>query len=139
MAELELPLDTEEEARFVVPVPTTKTRERERGYNQAAEIAAKFAEIKGLRLVPALERRTASTTQTVLQPAARRANVAGAFRIAERVGIPLAGQHLILVDDVLTTGATARECVEVLVEAGVRCVTLVTFARALELPGITTT
>src|SRR5690625_1763665 len=119
MAELELPLDTEEEARFVVPVPTTKTRERERGYNQAAEIAAKVAEIEGLRLVPDLERSTASTTQTAMETATGRANVASAFRIAERVRLPRAGHYRMLVDVVFTTGGTAWECVEVLVEAGV--------------------
>mgnify|MGYP001048269800 CR=1 FL=1 len=139
LAALPLPDDVEEEARIVVPVPTTTARLRERGYNQAELIARAFARCTGRRILPALARASAATTQTVLQPAARGANVAGAFRptgVGER---EIRGQHLLLVDDVLTTGATAVECTRTLVAAGARCVSVITFARALDARRLTAT
>jgi ComF family protein len=132
MAALALPRDVEREARIVVPVPTTRKRMRTRGYNQAALIAQGFARSTGRRVEPWLLREAARGSQTTLQPAARRANVAGAFHAAHGVERRIRGAHVILVDDVLTTGATAVECSRVLVEAGARCVSLVTFARALD-------
>jgi ComF family protein len=139
MAALRLTMDAEAEARIVVPVPTTMTRLRERGYNQAERLAASFAHRTGRSLRPFLTRAGSTTTQTVLQPLARGANVAGAFRVAERVHRQISGAHLLLVDDVLTTGATASECTRVLIEAGARCVSLITFARALDVRGLTIT
>ena len=139
MATLRLPDDVREEARLVVPVPTTPTRLRERGYNQAERLASHFARLTGRRLLEALERAPGTTTQTVLQPAARTANVAGTFRPARQARAALAGQHCLLVDDVLTTGATAVECARTLVSAGARCVSIVTFARALDVRRLTTT
>lgn len=139
MARLALPRDAEEEARIVVPVPTTTTRLRERGYNQAERLAASYARHTHRALRPLLARTGAATTQTVLQPVARGANVAGAFRVVEQGARLLRGEHLILIDDVLTTGATAIACTRALVEAGARCVTLITFARALDARRLTTT
>ncbi|HEX7118590.1 MAG TPA: ComF family protein [Longimicrobiales bacterium] len=132
MAALPLPRDVAREASVVVPVPTTAARLRERGYNQAERLAREYARLTGRRMVEALERASAATTQTVLQPAARKANVAGAFRPAGRAAAAIAGAHCLLVDDVLTTGATATECSRTLVAAGARCVSIVTFARALD-------
>lgn len=132
MAALALPPDVEREARIVVPVPTTRQRARARGYNQAALIAHGFAQHTGRCVLPLLLRDTAGGSQTTLQPAARRANVAGAFHAAHDAESRVRDAHVILVDDVLTTGATAVECSRVLVEAGARCVSLVTFARALD-------
>lgn len=131
MAEIVLPPDVEREAHIVVPVPTTPARIRERGYNQAELLARAYARLTGRQVVEALERASAKSTQTVLQPAARLANVAGAFRPADRVA-DIVGAHCLLVDDVLTTGATATECTRTLVAAGARCVSIVTFARALD-------
>ncbi|NIS37297.1 MAG: ComF family protein, partial [Actinobacteria bacterium] len=62
MAALALPADVEEEARVVVPVPTTAARFRDRGYNQAERIAREYARATGRRLVPALERASAAST-----------------------------------------------------------------------------
>lgn len=138
MAKLKLPRDAEEEAHLVVPVPTTSTRLRERGYNQAERLAARYARSTRRTLHPVLVRDGAASTQTVLQPAARKANVAGAFRVAEDAARQIEGEHLILIDDVLTTGATARECTRALVDAGARCVSLITFARALDVRRLTT-
>ncbi|HSH44784.1 MAG TPA: ComF family protein [Longimicrobiales bacterium] len=130
MAGVPLPADVKEEARVVVPVPTTALRLRERGYNQAGLLAASLAEHSGRTLLPALRRGAGSSSQTALQPVARAANVAGAFHPAEGVADRVAGRHLLLVDDVLTTGATVIACAEALVGAGARCVSVLTFARA---------
>ncbi|HEX7049626.1 MAG TPA: ComF family protein [Longimicrobiales bacterium] len=140
MAALELPWDVREEAALVVPVPTTRTRLRERGYNQAGLLAEALAQRTGREARPLLERTGARTTQTALQPAARGANVAGAFRIAgTEAAREVRGAHLLLVDDVLTTGATAAECTRTLVSAGARCVSVITFARALDARRLTAT
>jgi ComF family protein len=138
MACVRLPPDVAREARVVVPVPTTRRRAAERGYNQAALLAAAFARATGRDLQELLLRARSSGSQTNLQPAARRANVAGAFRAAEGAGRTLQGAHVLLVDDVLTTGATAGECARVLVHEGARCVSIFTFARALDARRLTT-
>jgi ComF family protein len=119
-------------ARMCVPVPTSPRRIRERGYNQAALLAAAFARLTGRSFVPALRRVGGATSQTGLQPVKRRANVAGAFQLDPGFARPLDDAHVILIDDVLTTGATASECVRMLAASGARCVTLITFARALD-------
>ena len=130
MAAVALPPDVVAEARVVVPVPTTAARRRERGYNQAELLARGYAKRTGRQLLRALERSTGASSQTSLQPAQRAANVSSAFRLAAGVERGLLAAHIILVDDVLTTGATAGECTRVLVAAGARAVSIVTFARA---------
>ncbi len=130
MAATSLPADTVEESRLVVPVPTTAIRLRERGYNQAELLARAFASLSGRSVIAALSRGPGARSQTALQPAARLANVAGAFALQGGFAREIAGEHLLLVDDVLTTGATVIACSEALVAAGARCVTVVTFARA---------
>lgn len=139
MAPLPLPHDAREEAALCVPVPTTTARLRTRGYNQAQLIAAEYARLTHRTMVPLLERARAHDTQTHLQPAARAANVAGAFRVRPGAHALLHGAHVLLVDDVLTTGATAGECAATLVAAGARCTTVVTFARALDARRLTGT
>lgn len=118
------------EETVVVPVPTTEARLAERGYNQAAEIARTVAASLGLDIVDALDRPGAVGSQTSLAPEARRANVRGAFRCTRRAH-EVAARPVLLVDDVLTTGATAGEAAIALTAAGAGPVTLVTFARAL--------
>lgn len=130
MAEVAWPGDAHEPA-IVTPVPTTERRRRQRGYNQAEALAASFAHATARTVQPLLRRVSAAHTQTTLQPAARRANVAGAFApVADSAGL-----HIILVDDVLTTGATAIECAGALAAAGACCVRLITFARAFQVRG----
>ena len=130
MAEVPLPDDVRVETRLVVPVPTTPIRLRERGYNQAAVLAKAVADSTGRTVSCALERGGATSSQTTLQPAARLANVAGAFALGPGMAGTIAGEHVLLVDDVLTTGATVIACTEALADAGVRCVSVLTFARA---------
>src|SRR5690606_18920617 len=115
----------------VTAVPTTERRRRERGYNQAEALAAAYARTTGRTSLQLLRRTSGSRTQTTLQPAARRANVAGAFAAV----VDASGMHVILVDDVLTTGATAAECAGTLAAAGACCIRLITFARAFHLRG----
>lgn len=119
-------------ATVCVPVPTTERRRRERGYNQAALLCETFARASGRCVVHALLRQSGQGTQTSLQPVARRANVAGAFGLNERMKSALRERDILLVDDVLTTGATAIACARVLETAGVRSVNLVTWARAID-------
>jgi ComF family protein len=130
LARLSLPAEMLE-ARYVVSVPTTRQRRRSRGYNQAELLAREFAALRGLRFVPVLERASGRSSQIALQPLERAANVAGAFQLAPQRPA-LDGEHILLVDDVLTTGATSAECAKTLVAGGARCVSVVTFARALD-------
>jgi predicted amidophosphoribosyltransferase len=132
MAALPLPLEVEEEVGLVVAVPLGRARMRERGYNQAAPLAADVARRKGWRDEPGLLVRARSTArQATLHPAERRANVAGAFSVPAALRPSLCGEHVLIVDDVWTTGATALACVEALLAAGARAASAITFARAL--------
>lgn len=114
----------------VTPMPTTPARERRRGYNQAALLAEGLASELGLPLKRLLTRTLDRRSQIKLEPSQRRANVRGVFAANPAMGA-LSGTSVVLVDDVLTTGATASEAARVLMEQGVSSVHLVTFARAL--------
>jgi ComF family protein len=130
LAMLELPEEVTEEVRLVVPVPLTSVRLRQRGFNQALLLAREVASRRGWELAPDLLQRVRSTgSQTSLHPSERRANVAGAFQAA--AGATVAGEHILLVDDVWTTGATALACGEALLQAGARAYSVITLARAL--------
>lgn len=112
----------------LLPVPLARGRERARGFNQAALLAERLGERAGIRVRARwLVRLRATAPQTDLAAEERRANVAGAFAAAPAV----AGRHVVLIDDVLTTGATAGECARALRAAGARRVGVLTVARAL--------
>jgi ComF family protein len=117
---------------LVTHVPTTTARRRRRGYDQAEVLAEAVAERLGFPRICALERR-GGATQVRLSPEARRQNVKGKFRISPSSRSRMRGVEVILIDDVLTTGATATAAASVLGEAGVRSVRLLTYARALPL------
>lgn len=110
----------------VVPVPLHAARLLARGYNQSAALADGMAEALAVSAMPALARVRATRTQTRLHRAARTANVDGAFALAA----PLAARHVLLVDDVLTTGATLRAAAHALAAGGAVKVTLVALAAA---------
>jgi len=110
----------------LVAVPLARSRERERGFNQAGLLAERLAAALGRSRRPRwLARVRATGPQSDLGAAERRANVRGAFAADPAV----AGRHVAVVDDVLTTGATAAECARALRAAGARRVGVLTVAR----------
>jgi ComF family protein len=113
----------------IVPVPLHPTRHRQRGYNQSALIARRAGGTLSTPVWEALMRVRPTDRQVGLGAVARRANVAGAFEVA--AGARLEGQHVVLVDDVITTGATLAACAEALRAAGAAEVSAVTLAREL--------
>lgn len=132
MVPLSFPQEVRDECQSVVAVPTTAARLRERGYNQAALLGSAYAAATGRRYTDDILRRVReSSTQTTLHPTERRANVAGAFSVPPEREAELRGEHVLLADDVWTTGATALACVDALLAGGARAVSVVTFARVL--------
>lgn len=111
----------------VVPVPLHTERFLEREFDQSVLIARELARIKGWPVKRWIRRTRATHRQSRLSRAGRRANVRGAF--APSFGAGPGGRTVLLVDDVLTTGATAREAARVLVRSGVRAVHVYTAAR----------
>jgi len=118
----------------VVPVPTTRRRVRDRGYNQAERLASALADRLELPLIEAVDRRGEAGTQVHLGPSERRANVRSAFCLKDEASAGLAGRQLLVVDDVLMTGATVAAVATTLERAGISGVTVVTFARAITAP-----
>lgn len=131
IARLDLPPGSLDEPCVVVPVPTTARRQQTRGYNQAELLANSVAGARRLPLCRALVRVSEGRSQTALTPSERRENVRGVFAPATPGSPSVVGAHVLLVDDVLTTGATASEAASALVDMGARGVTLLAFARAL--------
>lgn len=115
-------------AAALVPVPLTGARRRSRGYNQSEMLARELSGLSGLPLAAGVltRRRGAPPQARATDEAARRANVADAFAV--RQGDPLAGP-LLLVDDVMTSGATLDACARALRGAGHDPVYALTFAR----------
>ena len=130
-ARLAWPEDVVRERAAVVPVPLAQVKERARGFNQAERIAAAVARAWHVPLWRDGVRRTRATpSQTRLTPGERLANVHGAFLAAGTVMERIRGAHLVLVDDVLTTGATLNACAHALFAAGARTISYLTFGRA---------
>ncbi len=113
----------------VVPVPRHRRKARRTGFDPAVWLAAGVADRLELDFAAgALVRTRATLPQADPRVTSRDANVAGAFRC--RLARPLVGRTVLLVDDVLTSGATARACARALLEAGVQKVAVLTAARA---------
>lgn len=114
--------------QLLLTVPLHHSRLRQRGYNQALELARPLARDFGVPLRhDALLRRRATDAQTELDALARRRNVRGAFAVRDGVTLP---DHVAVLDDVMTTGATVAECARELRRAGVQRVDVWALARA---------
>jgi ComF family protein len=121
------------EADAIAPVPLHPARLIHRRYNQAAEIARPLARRHGLTYLPdALVRRRATDSQGGKSGAGRRRNVAGAFHAPKGRARQVEGRRILLIDDVLTTGATAEACAKALLAAGAASVDLAVIARVRE-------
>ena len=130
LGDLLLPLAAElaRPVRCVVPVPLHPRRLRERGYNQSMELARPVARALGCPLLAdGLVRLRDTPTQTALARAGRAANVAGVFRAA--AGRALAGGHVVIVDDVVTTGSTMGAAMAAARAAGAASVTGLALSR----------
>jgi ComF family protein len=126
LAELELGA-----AERLVPVPLHPTRLAERGYNQAALLARELTRGTAARCAPrALQRVHATRAQATLSREERRRNVGEAFQLRRARG--WVGRRVVLVDDVVTTGNTARACMRVLGAAGAQVVAILCVASAGE-------
>ena len=112
----------------LLPVPLSRKRERERGFNQSLLLSQRFSQATGLSLLEnVLIRWRETPSQISLSKEERHRNVAEAFRIKDPERIQK--RRLLLVDDILTTGATVNACAATLKEAGAASVCVLTLAR----------
>ena len=101
----------------IIPVPLTRKRQRERGYNQSMEIARGVSGITGIPILKQVLVRTSfAESQTRKDRRGRHDNVESAFRLNKNIA--LQGKHLLIIDDVVTTGATITACGKQLMKAG---------------------
>lgn len=117
----------DEQYDAIVPVPLHWLRQWRRGFNQSEVLARGLGHRLGLPVIAALRRVRSTEVQAGLSNTARRRNVAQAFR--PRRGRAVDGKRILLIDDVMTTGATAAACALALKRAGAARVALVTVAR----------
>ena len=122
-----------EDCELIAPVPLHPSRLFARRYNQAAEIARPLCRLAGRTYLPdALLRRRATAIQGGKSGRGRRVNVKGAFEVPAARRRRIEGRRVLLVDDVLTTGATAEACAKALLAGGARAVDLAVVARVRE-------
>ncbi len=116
-------------AELVTWVPVHRSRQRERGFDQAEALARVVAEELGLPVERCLVRRQRTTAQHSLGRRARAGNTVGAFDASERVRARMQGRWLLLVDDIVTTGATLSACAAALQAGGAASVSALALAR----------
>jgi competence protein ComFC len=115
------------ECHLLIPVPLHKSRYRERGFNQSEIIAEEISKITDVPVLKnALKRKKNTKDQTNLSPQQREENVSGAFAVTQPEMVN--GKRIILVDDVITTGATLNECARMLKQAGAEKILAMTIA-----------
>ncbi len=121
------------EADFIVPVPLHPGRLWKRRYNQAAELARHLGKAAGKPVAPLALRRVRATPSQGAMPSAkaRRRNMRGAFQVPDSYLAAIHNRDILLVDDVLTTGATADACARVLKRAGAAKVNVLALARVV--------
>jgi ComF family protein len=123
--------NTLHDADYIIPVPLHRWRLLKRRYNQSAELARLLSKKLGIAYAPHMLRRRRNTdSQGHKNKTQRRKNVRGAFHILPHHKTQLAGKHVIVIDDVYTTGATLESCAKTLCHAGVTQITVLTLARA---------
>jgi ComF family protein len=120
-----LPLDLQVDV--IVPVPLHWRRRIWRGFNQCELLARPLESRLGVPVVMAIRKSRHTETQATLTPSKRRSNLTGAFVLADRLIVE--GKRVLLVDDVLTTGATVTTCSALLRRNGAKSVTVLTLAR----------
>ena len=121
------------DADALIPVPLHWRRLWARRFNQSALLAKAVAQESGVKVADTVLKRVKATAQQVgLSQAERAQNVQGAFRVPTECKAEVAGRRLILIDDVLTSGATADACARALLRAGARNVDLLVFARVVD-------
>lgn len=131
MARLRFPADVERERVALVPLPLSRVRQRERGYNQAAQLARALAPLCRLPVWDDVVVRSRDTrSQVRLTPSERASNVSGAFAPTARGRAVLPGTHVVLVDDVITTASSLNAAALALTAGGARIISYVTFGRA---------
>jgi ComF family protein len=111
----------------IVPMPMHWTRRWKRGFNQASLLAKVVGRRTGIPVSAAVRRKRSAPPQAGLSSSERRKNVSGGFSPAP--GSSLRGKRVLLVDDVLTTGATASACAKTLKRAGAAHVSVLALAR----------
>ncbi|MBU6447591.1 ComF family protein [Patescibacteria group bacterium] len=116
---------------FVITfVPMHKTKQSLRGFNQSQLIAEKLSALLQMSVLPMLEKQRPTKAQMTLDRKERLQNLAGAFTAAQNGNKPVcASKRVLLVDDVITTGATLRECAKTLLSAGAGNVQCIAFAK----------
>jgi ComF family protein len=120
-----------DKAPVFIPVPLAPARLRERGYNQSERLARALARRTGGRVLDAALQRTRDTvSQTQLTLGERVVNVHQAFAVPVGWRAAIRGRLLVLVDDVLTTGATLNACADALLQGGASHISYWTFGRA---------
>lgn len=131
--------DLLDEADLLVPIPLSRTRLLKRRFNQSAILAHEVAQLSGLPVRTQGLTRTRRTRQQVgLTRIQRRDNVKGAFQVPHSERSHLAGKRIVLIDDIITTGATAEACTKALYDAGVENVDILALALLADPMRITT-
>jgi ComF family protein len=114
---------------IVTWVPVHPTRRRERGFDQAEELAIAMAGTLGLPALRCLERRRQTVAQHSLGQAQRQDNIGGVFVVAAPAAARVRARWVVVVDDVMTTGSTLQGCADALLHAGATAVSAITVAR----------
>lgn len=122
--------DCIKDADFIIPVPLHRWRLISRKYNQSADLARLIGQKVDLAYLPSILLRQRHTKPQVgLAASERQKNVKGAFKVLDEKRSDILGSHIVLVDDVFTTGATVNAATKALLKAGAREVSVLTFAR----------
>jgi len=123
---------------IVLPIPMTERARKKRGYNQAEELAKvlfsklESAGVNAAIALDALQKRRETVAQKGLRAQSRKENVSGAYHLHQRA--IFRGKNVLLIDDIMTTGATGDECAKLLASAGAKKVVLCTVAATPEIP-----